>query len=273
MSKKVFNIFLLIGLLLGCSKVDESENAARLRIKLTDSPMLMLNDTSLAIREINVQIQSIEVAVTDSTDNEIGEWKKLDFEGGVYNMKTLTNGKNVQLVDQYFPANKTIRRIRILLGTNNKIVAAASQGEKELIIPQEYKDGIVFDVIENLYANLISSLVIDMRAFVTEANGNYFLDPNVRIFSEVSTGSIKGYYAPLESQAIVSVLNTPDTFFTIPEPDGMFLFPGLREGKWQIGIFPNPRSGFKDTIFVDSVFTNKATVLKQNPIRLHEKIQ
>ncbi len=270
MSKKIPHIILLILLITNCTKTDISDNAARLRIKLTNSPMLMISDESMAVREIKLHIQSIEVAVTDTTSVEVGEWIPLDFSGGQYNMLSLTNGKNTQLVDQYFPAFKTIRRVKIKLGNNNRIITTSVQNSGiELIIPQEISEGIVLNVNENLYANIISSLVIDIRALITETNGNYFLNPTIRVFSEVATGSIKGYVAPIEAQAIVSVVNEIDTFFSFPESDGMFVFPGLREGKWKIGIFPNQLSGFKDTIFTDSVLPLKITELKPNPIRLH----
>jgi len=107
-------IILTIILFTGCNIEDVSENAARLRIKLTDA-------TSLTLKELHVDINEISVFATDSTNIE-GEWITLDYSGGEYNLLTLLNGKTVQLVDQYFPSYKKIEKIKIILGNNNRIV-------------------------------------------------------------------------------------------------------------------------------------------------------
>ena len=89
--------------LVACGDEDISENAARLRIKLTDS-------ASPVVKELNFDIKAIEVYATDTVTNE-GEWVPLAFEGGKYNLLALRNGKTVDLVDQYFPAGKRIEQL------------------------------------------------------------------------------------------------------------------------------------------------------------------
>src|SRR5690554_7500840 len=74
-------IILTIILFTGCNIEDVSENAARLRIKLTDA-------TSLTLKELHVDINEISVFATDSTNIE-GEWITLDYSGGEYNLLTL----------------------------------------------------------------------------------------------------------------------------------------------------------------------------------------
>lgn len=265
-------LFIISLLLLGGCSTDISENAARLRIKLTDAPTLSAE--SFVVSELQLHIKSLEVSVTDSsdsTDTAEEEWIPLEFSGGEYDMLTLSNGKTVQIVDQYFPANQTIRKIKLTLGNNNKIISTSESYHKDLIIAEEAKNGIIVEVNENLYANIISYLVLDinMALSIREDNGNYFLNPVVRAFSEVYTGSMTGVVAPLEAKPFVCVIKDSDTLYTIPEPDGMFMFPGLGEGNWTIYIFADPYSGYKDTTFIDSVFIRKTTELKPNPIQLH----
>lgn len=243
-----------------CSKNDSSVNAARLRIKLTDAP-------SLTAKELTLSVQGVEVSVTDSSDVP-GEWIPLEFSGGTYNLLTLSNGKTQQIVDQYFPANGTIRKVKLLLGTENTLVT--SEGDKNLIIPSEYQDGIIVDVTANLYANIICSIVIDINAAVsiTESNGNYYLNPVVRAFPEEFGGSVRGYISPTNVSAYVEIADDADTLFSIPESDGMFMFTGLKEGEWDISIIVDPSSGYRDTIFTDSVYSREITEITPNPIVL-----
>lgn len=264
MNNKILSLLFLFVIVFACSKVDPSDNAARLRIKLTNSPLLATSEENLVIREIKLHIQSIEISAVDSSAVTDVDWKALDFSGNEYNLLSITNGKSVQIVDQYFPANKTIKSIKITLGNNNKIVTPS--GDKDLIVPEKAREIIISDINENLYANIISYIIIDVRAFITEENKNYFLNPKVRVYSEISGGSIRGKVGPAEAGAIVSVVKEPDTLFTFPEADGMFMFLGLKEGEWTIGVFANKNTGYKDSIFTDSVFARKITEIK--PIQL-----
>ena len=85
-------LLVLFIIIIGCDKGDSFNNAARLRIKITDA-------ASLVIKEMYVDISEISVFVTDSS-NTNGEWIALEFTGGEYNLLKLMNGKSVQLVDQ-----------------------------------------------------------------------------------------------------------------------------------------------------------------------------
>ena len=101
-------LLVLFIIIIGCDKGDSFNNAARLRVKLTDA-------ASLVIKEMYVDISEISVFVTDSS-NTNGEWIALEFTGGEYNLLKLMNGKSVQLVDQYFPSDVKIEKMRLLFG-------------------------------------------------------------------------------------------------------------------------------------------------------------
>lgn len=246
-----------------CDKNDLSENAARLRIKLTESPLQMQTDETFVLREIRLHIQSVEVSVS-----ETDEWTALKFSDADYDVLPLSNGKMLQIIDQFFPANQTIHSLKITLGGNNRLVTPGR--DINLVLPPESREIIVRNVNENLYANIISSLVINVMPTVSVENQNYFLTPRVRIFSEIFGGSLRGYVAPTDISSVVSVSKDEEVLFSIPEADGMFLFPGLAEGEWNISIYPHKDSGFKDTTFVDTVRYRKITDIKPKPIRLRE---
>lgn len=249
-------------LFFSCGKEDSSENATRLRIKLTDA-------TSLLIKELYIDIQSIEIWVTDSTTNE-GEWETLQFTGGEYNLLLLMNGKSVQLVDQYYPAGGILQKVKLVLGNNNRLLTTSKE-PIQLQLPSEMVDGIIIDSVNAaLHANIITSIVIDVNAAlsVVESNGNYFLYPAARAFPETFGGSLRGYVAPVEAEAYVAIVQGTDTFLTIPETDGMFMFTGLEEGPWEIHVKANPLTSFRDTLFTDTIVQGKITEILPKPIRL-----
>ena len=259
---------LLFGLMslqfFSCGKEDVSENAARLRIKLTDAAAPML-------KEMYINIESIEVQATDSAGVE-GDWVTLDYNGGEYNLLKLMNGKTVQLTDQYFPAGGKIDKIRLTLGNNNRMVTVTDKP-----IPLEKSPNVIEHlIIENvnavLPAHFIVSIVIDINAALSvyELNGNYYLDPRARAFPETYGGSLRGYVAPIEASPVVLITREGDSLFSLPEgSEGMFLFSGLEEGAWKVHLFANPESGYRDTIFLsDTIRQGRVTEITPKPIRL-----
>ena len=254
-------------ILIGCDKEGSYDNAARLRIKLTDA-------ASLVIKEMYVDITEISLFVTDSV-NASGEWISLEYTGGEYNLLKLMNGKSVQLVDQYFPSDVKIEKMKIQFGDNNRIITNTDK-PVQLQKVAEIADGVEIELDEiELMPNVISYLMIDINAAlsVTESNGNWFLNPAARVFEENSGASITGYVAPLEASPRIAILNDEIVLFTIPEPDGMFKFIGLDEGVWEIHIMPHPESLFRDTIFTDTLVAGEKKELTPKPIRLQFETQ
>ena len=223
------------------------------------------------INELILDIQRIEVAVSDEPDKE-GEWTSLDFAGRTQDMKKLTNGKIIQLSDQYFPVKGTIRKVKVVFGTNNSIKTTG--GVRKLIIPNELSQGVILnDVVVNLYPNVICSTIIDMNNVVSleESTGNYLLNSSIRVYSESLGHALHGSVSPKEAHATVMIKKDKESFLSFPEQDGMFVFKGLKEGEWEIHVLANKSSGFRDTIFKDTVFPDKIRELKPKPIVLKPK--
>lgn len=260
----ILSVFLLIISLVGCSKNDPSINATRLRINLT-------NASPSDMQELNVDIQKIEISTVDTTNNS-ESWTPLNVNIGAHNIIPLLNGKSKQIVDQYFPVG-VLRRIKITFGDNSTFRTFPSDEEaaatKNLVLDPKIKEGMVLEVNGNLYANYISSILIDINSALSvyESNGNFFFRPVLRVFPEIYGGSLRGYVLPAEASPIIIIANDVDTLLTLPEyADGKFLFKGLREGEWEVNVLANPVSDYKDTTFVDTVFTGKVRELKSKII-------
>ncbi|HBG42408.1 MAG TPA: hypothetical protein DDW85_13545 [Porphyromonadaceae bacterium] len=261
MMKKILPLLLVIGIW-SCSNNDPSENAARLRIKLTDAP-------SLTLKGLQIEIDSIEVSLYDTGD----DWVALDYGGGTYNMLPLSNGNTQQISDQYFPADGIIQRIKLLFGDGNKL--QTTEGDKELILAEENREVIIEGVNAALYSHVVCNIVIDINALisVTESNGNYYLNPVMRAFDEAFTGSLRGYVSPAMANATALIASEGDTLISLPEPDGKFMFLGLKEGPWKIFLVSPPDSGYVDTVFVDTVKMGKIRDIVPKPIVLKKRTE
>lgn len=248
-----------------CGNEDVSENAARLRIKLTDA-------ASPVIRELYIDIRQIEVYVTDTTDNN-GEWIPLAFTGGEYNLLRLMNGKTVQLVDQYFPAGKRIEKIKLIPGSNNRFITVTSENIP-LNIPPEIAEGIIIENVNAILVDhIITSVVIDVNAALTvrESNGNYFLHPVARAFPETFGGMLRGFVEPVEAVAFIAVVHDSDTLMTLPEADGMFMFTGLMPGPWEIHLRAHPEANYRDTAFTDTIVAGQVRDITPKPVQMRPK--
>ena len=253
-----------------CSPNDPSENSSLLHIQLTDSPPMVRGEfPDIEIRDIYIDIRSIEMLVDE-------EWVMSGFQGGEYNVLHLTNGRLRQISSQWFPANKTITKIRVTFGDNSRIVNTANQAIR-LITPGEI-------VAENVNAKIslhtISSIVIDLNTvFFHHADNNTFhFDSSIRAFAQNFGFSLRGTIDRVESRPLIKI--SRDGYmplFSLPEANGMFMFIGLpaaedTNNEWKIEITPLAEgSAFLDTTFVHTIdLTRRVNDLGQ--IRLHPNI-
>lgn len=258
----------------GCDSEDPSINASRFRLKLTDA-------TSMLMKEFYVDIKEISVFLVDSATQE-GEWKKLDFPGNHYDILKLMNGKMVQIVDQYLPAGTELQQIKLLFGSDNRMVVITDSIKTiPLKLPPGLEDGLVIDAMKmQLQQNIISSMVIDLNASLSvfkAADGSYILNPVARAFPETYGGKLKGYVSPIAASPQIVITLDKDTLFTLPELDppgdpnseiGMYQFIGLKEGEWKVHLLPHPESGFRDSVFYWKVENGKTADITPRPIQL-----
>lgn len=274
MLKRIFRYILFLAIIFSwqsCKEDDPSVNSSRLRIKLTDATATVLSEFHLDIREISVFL-------LDLSTNE-GEWVSLDFSGRTYDILTLTNGKMVQMVDQYVPAGTELQKIKLLFGGGSSITLISETKKEEipLHIPPELQDGLEIDAVNmEMRLNTISSMVIDVNAAFSfvESDGTYFLTPMVRAFPETFGGKLKGYVAPLIANPLVAIVYDKDTLFSLPVREkqddrmAMFQFVGLKEGEWEIHVLADPQTAYLDTVFNFTVEAGKTNSITPSPIQL-----
>lgn len=252
--------FLFVLFITGCSQDNLDENSARLRVKLTDAALPVLSG-------VNIAIQSIELDYRDSVSSAAENWVPLEYSGGEYNLLKYRNGKTLQIVDQYFPSGM-VSRVRITFGDNNTI--NLNGNDIILQLPDDFNNVLEVDAQITLESSIICSVIIDidLAQSIYLQNGNYYFEPVARVFMETYGGRLSGAYSPLEANALVQIMKDNTSLVSIPEPDGTFLFSGLEPGEWNIIIVPDPTTGYRDTLFTDSVFAGTTRQILPKPIVL-----
>jgi hypothetical protein len=240
----IFTIFIV-----SCTKNDPSASSTRLRIQLTDAPTFWGDAPEYQIRELYIDIRSIEVFVVGPNARE--EWIVLDFPGGEYNVFTLTNGRMRQIVDQWFSANRRITEMRLVPGNSCRIVTTTNR-EIPLVVPKEI---IVEDIDADLRLHIISSIVIDMGSALTYdgESDTFYFDPAIRVFPEIFGWSLRGTVSPTDVFAGIIIEQDGMKLFSSTERNGTFMFLGLPGDKWTVHIFPDSLRGFRDTTFVHKI--------------------
>ena len=273
-------ILLIFTLLLAsCQSDDPSTYSSRLRVSLTD-----FTDFSARVgaREIFIDIRRIEIAVTEPAPREIGarateEWIVLDFSGGEFEVMELNNGRTQQILDQWTPANRTIIAVKVVFGNNSRVVGVDHR-HTPIHIPDEFREGAVFEMVTPLYTNTVTSIIIELNTFFSETDGRLYLNPIwLRAFPEATTTTLRGVVLPSEILTIVSVSNKEGKeLFVVPEfvwegrNNGRFEILGVSAGDWTVHIKPlDPQSPFSDITFVHNIeFDARRRVSEIGTIRL-----
>jgi hypothetical protein len=157
-------------LLLSCSKDDNvNGGSSTLHLRLTDAPTA-LDSVFVDIREVRVKMHD------DSTENN---WINMITNVGIYNLLQLQNGIDTLLATTTLPTG-TVREIRFILGTQNRVVASGIS--YPLTIPSGAESGLKIKVSKKLNATL-ETLIIDFDAAlsVRQENNGYKLRPVLKV--------------------------------------------------------------------------------------------
>lgn len=175
-------------------------------------------------------------------------WSSLDVKAGIYDILRLRNGLDTLFATSSIPKG-SIRLIRIEIGTNNSVVKDSIN--YPLQWPANMPNYILIKLKgeepdEFLPRKLRLWLDFDInRSIIQERNNQFYLRPCIKFFTVKSTASVYGKIVPKEAQAVVTIFNTTDTAYALPNPEGYFKIRGLKEGKYK--VFVNASNGYADT--------------------------
>ena len=89
-------------------------------------------------------------------------------------------------------------------------------------------------------------LDFDVARSIINLNNAFYLKPVIHFFIEKQTNSVSGIVAPRDARAIVSVYNTKDTAFAIPNGDGKFKIRGIPDGTYSVLV--KASNSYRDTV-------------------------
>ncbi|MCE5206470.1 MAG: DUF4382 domain-containing protein [Porphyromonadaceae bacterium] len=262
------------------SCMDENENEkidgkATIQFKLTDAPALNYDAVNIDVRGVRIGVADKFFDVEDDIDSSEVTWVDLDVKNpGIYNLLDLRNGETVLLAGGDIPAGK-ISQVRLILGDGSNVVVDGVP--HDLKTPSAQTSGLKFNLHETLLPDLAYSFVIDFdaaRSIVKKGNGTYSLKPVIRTYAEAFGGTIKGTALPARADttgvSYVQIINGTDTLISLPEDNGMFLFPGLKPALWNLTVFADTTTTYKDTV-ITGINVESGKVVDLGMIQLHKK--
>lgn len=234
-------------------------NQQQLSLYLTDGPGLF--------DHVYIDIVSVKVLVDTSSDTRMHDnidwdrrgsddhrndssliWSNLNIKAGVYDVLSFRNGADTLLAASGIPKG-SIRLIKIELGTNNSLV------KDSISYPLSLPAGTLNYVLLKLkgheceeYAPGSNRLWLDFditRSIVQNAANKFMLKPVIHFFVVNASASIVGKIVPKESNPVITVFNSTDTAYALPNPDGYFKLRGLKDGTYDVYI--NASNGYFDS--------------------------
>lgn len=188
-------------------------------------------------------------------------WYNLNATAGSYDLLQLRNGVDTLLGSANVAAG-SMRLIRIDLGTNNYFVKDSVK--YPLSLPPGAPSYILIKLLGNeweQYASNSYRLWLDFnvqRSIVQLRNNQFYLIPYMTAFVVSKTGTVVGSILPNAAwPEIISVYNSTDTAYAIPNFNGQFKIRGLQDGVYSVLV--NPSNGYKDTTLTNITITNSST--------------
>ncbi len=235
---------------------------------LTDGPGFF-DSVYIDVQTVAVVVDTCSTTAFNYFDSGCSVRDTVNFNAGLYNVTALTNCIDTVLASGNVHKG-TIKRINITLGSGSYLV----------------KNGVQYPL--NMYPGVDSHLIIQLRGdeFQTGNNisnlwldfdvehsifqlrdGKFYLAPVIRIFAMEKTAGLTGQVLPVNAYPVISVFNSSDTLYAIPNRNGNFTVRGLQTGTYS--VFINPSNGYQDT-----TITNVAVTLGGNTnigvIKLHK---
>lgn len=161
---KTFIAILLLCCSIGFVACEKDNEMSTLRIHMTDAPA--------AVEEVNIDL--VEVRVNFNKDTTA--WIALQTNAGVYNLLGLQNGIDSLIAEGTFPADQTVKEVRLVVGANNTVKVNGQT--LPLVIPSGAESGLKIKINKKLNA-AIEDVLIDFDAALSlhEETDGYKLRP------------------------------------------------------------------------------------------------
>ena len=141
---------------------------------------VMLTDSPATYQKVNVNIVQVSVHLVPISGK--AEWIDLPTKSGVYDLLQLQNGVDTTIVATNQLAAGKITEMRLLLGSNNSIMADSVV--YPLTVPSGTQTGIKLPGPINVTANTTVQVLLDFvasQSVVASGSGSYQLKPVIQV--------------------------------------------------------------------------------------------
>ncbi len=219
--------------------------------------MMTMVDAPAGFDQVNIVVSRVEVHKA-SADSSSG-WVVINNNAATYDLLTLRNGASVVLGNSSLDAGH-YTQIRLILGTGSNIVVDGTVFS--LDVSSGTQSGIKLNQEFDIQQGLVYELTLDFNAghsIILTGNGQYKLNPVIRVVPTVISGTISGKINPINAEASVYALSGTDTISTNADTTtGSFKLMALIQDTYNVKVLSgNPA-------FNDTTITNVNVVAKQN---------
>jgi len=185
--------------------------------------------------------------------DDYGEWVNINFTPAIIDVLGLRNGVETKLGEANIAAG-TVRKIRITLGTKNRVVKAGVSSTLEL--RNETNNFLYVKLYDKHRQRMADSTSVsvwvdfDVANSIYEKDGKFYLKPVLRPFNNRNFGVVEGEVLPLAAKAVVRITNgTGFNGVALPDREGEFKLRGLEPGTYTVTVQGIPP-------YVDKVISN-----------------
>lgn len=185
--------------------------------------------------------------------DDYGEWVNINFTPSIIDVLSLRNGVETKLGDANILTG-TVRKIRITLGTQNRVVKNGVSSTLEL---RNETNNFLYVKLYDKHrqrsadsTNVSVWVDFDVANSIYEKDGRFYLKPVLRPFNNKNFGVVEGKVLPLAAKAVVRITNGAGfNGVALPNREGKFKLRGLESGTYTVtvqGLAP----------YVDKVISN-----------------
>lgn len=248
-----------------CNKNSSSEapvpqGKQQLSLYLTDAPALF-DHVLINIKSVKVLIDTCTNTRAHDKDDWDGRgdnenkkdscmiWEDMKVNPGIYDVLKLRNGIDTVLASSSITKGY-IRLIKIEIGPSNSLVKDSVT--YPLALPAYAKNYILLKLRGDEFDEYLpgkSRLWIDFdinKSIYQGRDNRFYLNPRCHYFIVQSTGSVAGRVLPQDANSVITLYNSTDTAYALPNRDGYFKMRGLKDGKYA-AFFNASNNGYRDT--------------------------
>lgn len=238
-------------LIAGCDISSSGNSEGTLNVRLTDAPA--------TYEAVYIDIQAVELNV--GTEQE-EEWQSISSQPMRLDLLKLNNGADTLLGTAELEAG-TYNQLRFMLGDNNEVIVNGESNN--LTVPSGQESGYKVNLNATVTEDSSTTRIIDFdaaRSIAVTGNGQYILNPVLKVYSPEETGTISGQLVPQGIPALISAkIGNEVLATTYAEADGTFKLGGLDDNVYKVLIEPDSQQYADTTLFEKPVSEGEDTEL------------